>query len=311
MNIENRRKLVREILDSDKNINIRVSNIQRQKLLGVVEDVNPYIQINQEDINKMKIYASTLRHVLEKRYLLTNNFLGDDTLPNVNKYIVELAQTEDVIASYNNVVSVYLNPRNTQETKTYIRRMLVTFEDMVRNISINVFEIIGRIKISRKQEHINLMIYALTLYKIILEQMNTGVFHIIAITDMKHNFSINLQQYNADKLEVAPVRREFVMSEDGGDTETSSNSDGEPTPPDLLGMPESYTPPEFFARAPYENGPSERDIEDSRARVSRLGKPFERAPVGDPAGGPAGGPGCGSGCGPACGPAPPPRPALL
>ena len=137
--MENRRRLIKEILDSDKNINIRVSNIQRQKLLGVTEDVAPYIQINQEDINKMKIYASTLRQVLEKRYLLTNNFLSDNSLPSLNKYIVELAQTEDVILAYNNVVSIYLNPRNTQEAKTYIRRLLIAFEDIVKSIGINIY----------------------------------------------------------------------------------------------------------------------------------------------------------------------------
>ena len=113
--METRRRLINEVLDSDKNINKRVSNIQRQKLLGVTEDVAPYIQINQEDINKMKIYASTLRQVLEKRYLLTNNFLSDITnLTQINKYIIETAQTEDVIAAYYNVVSIYLNTRNTQ-----------------------------------------------------------------------------------------------------------------------------------------------------------------------------------------------------
>ena len=141
MNMETRRRLINEVLDSDKNINKRVSNIQRQKLLGVTEDVAPYIQINQEDINKMKLYASTLRQVLEKRYLLTNIFLSDDSLPSLNKYIVELAQTEDVMVAYNNVVSVYLNPRNTQETKTRIRRLLIAFEEIVRSIAINIFEI--------------------------------------------------------------------------------------------------------------------------------------------------------------------------
>ena len=80
-----------------------MSTIQKQKLLGAVADANPYVQINQEEINKMKLYASTLRQVLEKMYLL-NNFLSDDSIPNVNKYIVELAQTEDVILAYNNVV---------------------------------------------------------------------------------------------------------------------------------------------------------------------------------------------------------------
>ena len=144
--METRRRLINEVLDSDKNNNMRVSNIQRQKLMGVVEDVNPYTQINQEDINKMKIYASTLRQVLEKRYLLTNNFLSDNSLPNLNKYIVELAQTEDVILAYNNVVSIYLNPRNTPETKTYIRRLLIAVEQMVSNIANNLLEIIDNIK---------------------------------------------------------------------------------------------------------------------------------------------------------------------
>ena len=52
--MENRRRLIKETIDSYKNINIRVSNIQRQKLLGVTEDVAPYIQINQEDIFKTR-----------------------------------------------------------------------------------------------------------------------------------------------------------------------------------------------------------------------------------------------------------------
>ena len=275
MDMENRRRLIKEILDSDKNINMRVSNIQRQKLMGVVEDVNPYVQINQEDINKMKIYASTLRQVLEKRYLLTNNFLSDDSIPNVNKYIVELAQTEDVIQAYNNVVSVYLNPRNTQETKTYIRRLLIAFEEIVRSIGINIFEIIGRIKISRKQDHINLMLYALTLYKIIGEQMNTGIFHIITNTDMKHEFNINLKLYNSSKLEALPVQTHFTMSE-GGDS-VSDDDQPQVEDPDEV-VPEPYPQPDFFTRTPYEYGPSERDIEESRARIPRLGKPFEMTP---------------------------------
>ena len=39
-----------------------------------------------------------------------------------NKYIVEFGQTEDVTLAYNNVVSIYLNPRNTQETKNMHKR---------------------------------------------------------------------------------------------------------------------------------------------------------------------------------------------
>ena len=55
----------------------------------------------------------------------------------ISKYIFEIAQTEDVIAAYNNVVSVYLNLRNTQETKTHIRRIRVAFEEVISNIANN------------------------------------------------------------------------------------------------------------------------------------------------------------------------------
>ena len=277
--MENRRRLIREVLDSDKNINIRVSNIQRQKLLGVTEDVAPYIQINQEDINKMKLYASTLRQVLEKRYLLTNNFLSDDSLPNVNKYIVELAQTEDVILAYNNVVSIYLNPRNTPETKTYIRRLLIAFEEIVRSIGINIFEIIGRIKISRKQDHINLMLYALTLYKIIGEQMNTGIFHIITNTDMKHDFNINQKLYNTAKLTAVPIHydmadddyKDFLDEPDDDDAVVLRTMAGEPegeTLPrrgDIPGSSSDPTPQYYSPRQ------TERGELLSRARFPRLG----------------------------------------
>ena len=218
--MENRRRLIKEVLDSDKNINVRVSNIQRQKLLGVTEDVTPYIQLNQSDINKMKLYASALRFVLEKRYLLTNNFLSDiANITQINRYIIETAQTEDVISAYNKVVSIYLNPRNTQETKSYIGRILIAFNEMVHNIAKNLFEILTNIKNRGSQEHIKLIIYSLTLYKIILGQLETGVFHIITNTDMKHEFNINLQLYKTSNLAAAPLvtHQQFDMGADDDD----------------------------------------------------------------------------------------------
>ena len=291
--MENRRRLIKEVLDSDKNINVRVSNIQRQKLLGVTEDVTPYIQLNQSDINKMKLYASALRFVLEKRYLLTNNFLSDiANMTQINRYIIETAQTEDVISAYNKVVSIYLNPRNTQETKSYIGRILIAFNEMVHNIAKNLFEILTNIKNRGSQEHIKLIIYSLTLYKIILEQLGTGVFHIITNTDMKHEFNINLQLYKTSTLAAAPLvtHQQFDMGadDDGGEQSKREGYEGytEPITPyaeeyERYSDPgpyahEAYAPTDFFTRDPY--GESDRGIAESRARISRLGKPFEMTP---------------------------------
>ena len=113
----------------------------------------------------MKLYASTFRQDLEKRFLHASNFLSENSVAYVNKYIVELGQTEDVIMAYNIVVSIYLNPRHTQETQAYIRRLFIAIENMVRNIQKILQDILARAKVPKKQEHLKIVIYAFTLYK--------------------------------------------------------------------------------------------------------------------------------------------------
>ena len=53
MNISTRRKLINDIKDYDKNINGRVIHMQKQKL-GINETVEPYTQLNEQDIKKWK-----------------------------------------------------------------------------------------------------------------------------------------------------------------------------------------------------------------------------------------------------------------
>ena len=69
-----------------------------------------------------------------------------------NKYIVEIAQIENVIVAYNNVVSVHLNTRNTHEAKK-LRKLLIAFKEMVRNIANNLYAIICRIKITKPRAY--------------------------------------------------------------------------------------------------------------------------------------------------------------
>ena len=92
---------------------------------------------------------------------------------------------------------------------------------------------------------------------------------------MKHEFNINLKLYNSSKLEALPVQTHFTMSE-GGDSVSYDDLPQLEDPDEVV--PEPYPQPDFFTRTPYEYGPSERDIEESRARISRLGKPFEVTP---------------------------------
>ena len=65
--MENRKKLIREVLDSDQHINALVTNITHNKIMGMDEEATPYVQINQEEIDRMSAAATALRQILEKK----------------------------------------------------------------------------------------------------------------------------------------------------------------------------------------------------------------------------------------------------
>ena len=66
MNISTRRKQINEIKDYDKHMNGRVVNMQKRRILGTTETVEPYPQLNQEDIKKMEELTNIFKHLLEK-----------------------------------------------------------------------------------------------------------------------------------------------------------------------------------------------------------------------------------------------------
>ena len=65
MNISTRRKLIDEIKDYDKNINGRVANMQKQKIVGMNETVEPYTQLNEQDIKTMEEITNIFKSLLE------------------------------------------------------------------------------------------------------------------------------------------------------------------------------------------------------------------------------------------------------
>ena len=66
MNISTRRKLINEIKDYDKNMNGRVADTQKRKILGTTETAEPYMQLNEQDIRTMEEITSILKQLLEK-----------------------------------------------------------------------------------------------------------------------------------------------------------------------------------------------------------------------------------------------------
>ena len=183
--MENRKRYIREVLDEDMNMKQRVVDLNRYRVMGIVDEVTPNIQIDQDEINKMRAAAATLSQVLEKKALLANQIRSDtDEEEGVNANIIDLAHTEEVLAAYNAVVTVYLNPRNTQETKSYISQILTSFEGKVSEIHASMQGIIAGMK-QQRRPHVESMIYALSLFGLILDQLASSNFHVIYMSDLR------------------------------------------------------------------------------------------------------------------------------
>ena len=96
--------------------------------------------------------------------------------------------------AYNDVVRLYLNPRNTQETKSHISRIIVSFEDLISDIAQIINSIAKHLYDNKKLTHVYQLVYALTLYQIIQDQLSKGRFYVIHINDIKHDYEIRMKE---------------------------------------------------------------------------------------------------------------------
>ncbi len=135
MNSSTHKKLIREVADADRNINARVSKIQRKTVRSIPEESEPFYQIGQEEVDNMKVATTVLKQLLERKTLLAKQFVHQMAdYADRKEPIMDIAQIEEVLTAYNNVVAIYMNPKNTQETR-YIQRIFATLDDMVSDLA--------------------------------------------------------------------------------------------------------------------------------------------------------------------------------
>ena len=204
MDMENRKRYIREVLDEDMNMKQRVVDLNRYRVMGIVDEVTPYVQIDQDEINKMRVAAATLSQVLEKKALLANQIRSGMDEDGVNANIIDLAHTEEVISAYNAVVTIYLNPRNTQETRSYISQILTSFEGKVSEIHDNMQDIIANMK-TLGRPHVASMIYAFSLFGLLRDQLANSNFHVIYMSDLRVANELRQKDTGPSQQAAAPM----------------------------------------------------------------------------------------------------------
>jgi hypothetical protein len=188
-----RNKLIREILDTDKNANKRLSQIQL-KNIPKEEARAVQTQLNREGIQKLNIFVSSMRKSLEHKAIITKIIAERIVRYNkLNNYIIDICSVEEILTMYNYIVDAYKKVGNTQQTRLLMKSILMSMED-------NIDTIVENLKISKYKitttRHLQSFLYAQGLYELIQEQLKKEIFHEITMHDIKHKSTILSKQLN-------------------------------------------------------------------------------------------------------------------
>ena len=183
MQADLRRKLIREVLDTDKNINKRVSQIQIKNVPK--EDARLLKkQLNSDKIQKLNVYASSIRKILEyKKYIskmLLSNVINQEKMDEI---IIDLSSIEQLNAMYNYIIGIYRNLGLSQQSRQVMKSIIMTMENYTDSIVKHM-----KLALPRVSNNININSFknALNFYEILLNKIKNGNIFEISRDEMIH-----------------------------------------------------------------------------------------------------------------------------
>ena len=167
MESSNRKKLIREVLDYDKEINERVYNLEKKQVANWGdEEVQPLMQINDEVLAKVSEIVNNIKSLIEEKQKdATNEPLA-------------LAPVTDVLVLYNQMAQIYIEPSNTPQNRIAIKNIANSMDGRVLSIHNDIKTLL---KQSTKLQS------AFNFYDIVIEQLRTGNIHPISDEEFASN----------------------------------------------------------------------------------------------------------------------------
>ena len=252
---DNRKKLIREVLDYDKEVNQRVLNLEKQQVQKWgPEEVQPFIQVDEDAESQAKELVVQLRVILERKAAGLEPTLVSAEATR------EVCAIEEVLITYNKLAGLFVEPRNTQQTKIVIKDATNAMDDVVKEILYGLSRLMpsGRRKLLR----------AYNLYDTIKNQLQTGNIKPITEDDLNANVMRIIRNHPDWRPRGRPVYYDMAGEDDDDDDDDDR---GGPPPPDALEpSPETPRPPSSRDASPPPPPPPEPR---RRARMRRKQPP--------------------------------------
>ena len=126
---------IREALDADKIVQGQAFDIVKRYVSTQQEEPVEYQQLNEEDINTAGELVSAFQELLEKKLAEVSHRVRNNSgdAPSSNS---EIGLVEDVVNAYNKIISIVINPGNTQQTKEALHTTLMKSEATIKRLSL-------------------------------------------------------------------------------------------------------------------------------------------------------------------------------
>ena len=178
---------IREALDDDKNMYAKAFDLVKRNV-AQGEEPQQYVQLNHEDLGSVGELVQQMLILLEKKKVSV-----DALIRGKNTGATDVSMVEDVIGAYNKIISVYLNPGNTPQTKQAILTSIMRIEKLVVSVealckkALDAFA--GSANAALMTRYFMNIMKAYNVYNLIHKQLRSHMFVLISMADLRANYN--------------------------------------------------------------------------------------------------------------------------
>ena len=181
---------IREALDADKVVQGQAFDIVKRWVSTQQEEPVEYQQLNEEDINTAGELVSAFQELLEKKLAEVSHRIRNNS-QEAPANDSEIALVEDVINAYNRLISVVINPGNTQQTKEALLTAVLKSEATIKRLEILLDHVLDRMAATNNvailKPGFGLFLKAYNVYNLMSRQLTTHSLVVITPGDLSTN----------------------------------------------------------------------------------------------------------------------------
>jgi 3-dehydroquinate dehydratase len=181
---------IREALDADKIVQGKSFDIVKRWVSTQQEEPVEYQQLNEEDINTAGELVSAFQELLEKKLAeVSHRIRNNSGEPPASDS--EIGLVEDVVNAYNRIISIVINPGNTQQTKEALHTTLMKSEATIKRLEILLEHVLNRMadtySVAILKPGFGVFLKAYNVYNLMSKQLTSHSLVVITAGDLKAN----------------------------------------------------------------------------------------------------------------------------